>query len=783
MSARALRARGAACGFALAITCGFALALSPSPARAAIEMQATLDRNTIGPGETTTLTVVLRNVPMFIGQASGVHDPEITISPPLEIVSSGREQSFSWVNGRASNEVRFRYDVGATSTGRFALGPIRVRVDQQTFEAPALELTVTAAAGAPAAPGHALANAPHGRGAALLIADVTPRDPWVGQPVILRVRLVMRANDIEDGPYSAPTTPGFWAETPGPPRTYEALLDGQRVDVTEEHTRLYPLAPGRTVIGPGSKQLVVAESNDPFLLAMGAGQRRAITVTSAPVPVAVRALPAGAPPGFDGAVGALSVTWSADRERTAEDVPITVRFDVRGIGNLPLARAPTLDVADAEVFSSTASDSFGAPGSEGVGRRRFQWNVLPRREGPLRIDPPAFAWFDPAAGGYRRASLAPIVVTVGPPNHAGAGEPESFPPELAGDPGAPGAREPLPWAFALAGGMLAAALVLWRARPPSEDPARAQVARWRAALGDARQTTGAAFWQMAEESAGWLAARGVAIGSLATEIASARYGGGSADRPSIRRRLVDALDAALPPARRAALPRRPLAVALAVAALALAALAAPRPEDPRQRATLVAADDAARRGEVDRAADAWRGLWRAGAHRPALAARLAWAELRAGTLPQAAAWVVLGEQGPPRDPALSWVADRVRESGGLTGDRPAGPPVRPLEWALLALLAPLAAALLWPRRAAAGVALALALVAALAGPVTGLVAGRAERAVVAVSTPLAGAGVELEPGEVVRVLARRTGQVQVAAASGVEGWVPEPALLPVDGPS
>ncbi|HET7225151.1 MAG TPA: hypothetical protein VFK69_05490, partial [Candidatus Eisenbacteria bacterium] len=169
--------------------------------------------------------------------------------------------------------------------------------------------------------------------------------------------------------------------------------------------------------------------------------------------------------------------------------------------------------------------------------------------------------------------------------------------------------------------------------------------------------------------------------------------------------------------------------------------------------------------------------------RPALAARLAWAELRAGTLPQAAAWVVLGEQGPPRDPALSWVADRVRESGGLTGDRPAGLPVRPLEWALLALLAPLAAALLWPRRLASGVALALALVAALVGPVTGLLAGRAERAVVAVSTPLAGAGVELEPGEVVRVLARRTGQVQVAAASGVEGWVPEPALLPVGGPS
>ena len=57
----------------------------------------------------------------------------------------------------------------------------------------------------------------------------------------------------------------------------------------------------------------------------------------------------GPPAGFDGGVGDFSVRWSADRARTTRDVPITVRLDVRGIGNLPLLRTPDLRADDFEV--------------------------------------------------------------------------------------------------------------------------------------------------------------------------------------------------------------------------------------------------------------------------------------------------------------------------------------------------------------------------------------------------------------------------------------------------
>src|SRR5262249_56259336 len=105
--------------------------------------------------------------------------------------------------------------------------------------------------------------------------------------------------------------------------------------------------------------------------------------------------------GLGGAVGLLSVSWSAGREQTSEGVPVGVRLDVRGVGNLPLLHTPALDAVDFEVFAGTVEDSAGTPGTLAAGRRRFQWTLLPRRLGRVEGQPPAFAWFDPAARSYR----------------------------------------------------------------------------------------------------------------------------------------------------------------------------------------------------------------------------------------------------------------------------------------------------------------------------------------------------------------------------------------------
>jgi hypothetical protein len=637
---------------------------------------------------------------------------------------------------------------------------------------PALALVVAAVACLPAdgraagewvvtaaAPGLAATS-----GAASLLVDVDPRTPWVGEPVLLRVRLMLARDLAEEPAYAPPMTTGFWAETPSRPESYYATQGGRRVLVTETRTRLYPLAPGLARIGPAGAGVVFEGTDpaDPLRWVSGGVPGREVTLRSDPIEVSVRPLPPGAPPGFDGAVGTFTVRWSADRTRTSQDVPVTARLDVRGVGNLPLVKAPTLAVADGEVFVGTSDDSLPSAGASGAGRRRFQWNVLPRHAGTLSIAVPAFVWFDPASGIYRSAVLSALVVEVGRAVFSAGVEREGFPEVFVREVPDPFARGAAPWIWALAGLLAGAAAVAWRVRPAA-DPhaeARALAAAWRNAL---RAPSGAAFWRAAEEAAEWLESSGRPVGEVRAQIVATRYGGGDADVDAVRLRLSRELTVALPAAS-TSWGWRPAAVALAGIALSLLVLSGVTLGESANSLRLRAADRVARDGDVARARAAWLGMWREGARGPGLAARLAWAEATRGALGPAAVWVLRGEQSDARDPSLAWVSDLVREGGGLAGARPVRFPVRRVEWALFGLALVL------------GV---LSLCAAGVDPLQDAWVAHVGQSVVGRSVTLEGAGLELEVGQVVEVLSSEGAWVRVRAGRELEGRLPTAALLPV----
>jgi len=746
-------------GLALAVV---VLACLPADVRAAGEVAVRLDRARATVGESVGFEVVVS------GAGSGLVAPALQPPAGLEVLGVSRSESFSRVKGRSVSRTTFRYEIGLLQAGRYTLGPVRVPAAGRAFTSGVSELTVAAAA-----PGFATES-----GAASLLVDVEPRTPWVGEPVVLRVRLVLAQDLAEEPAYVPPLTTGFWAEAPSRPESYYGTHGGRRVLITETRTRLYPLVSGLARIGPAGVGVVFegTRAANPLRGVEGRAGREA-TLRSQPIEVAVRRLPPGAPPEFDGAVGAFTVRWSADRGRTSQDVPVAARLDVRGVGNLPLVKAPQLAITDGEVFTGASDDSLPAPGTSGRGRRRFQWNVLPRSAGTLSIPVPAFAWFDPAAGAYRSAELAPLVVEVGAPVFSSGGRRDGFPAVFLREAPDPFARGAAPWAWAVAGLLAGAAAVAWRVRPAA-DPhaaARAWGAAWRNAL---RAPGGAAFWRAAEEAAEWLQLVGRPVGEVRAQIVATRYGGGDADLDAVRLRLSRELTTALPPAA----PRRGwrlAAVALAGVAVILPVLSGSPLGLSANSLRLRAADHVAHEGDVARARAAWNGMWAEGARGAGLAARLAWAEASRGALGPAAVWVLRGEQTDARDPALAWVAERVREGGGLTGARPVRFPVRRIEWAVLALALGLGAGAVWPRR---GLALVLAVLSSCAAgiePVQDAWAAHVGQSVVGRSVTLEGAGLELEVGQVVQVLHSEAGWARVRAGRELEGRVPAAALLPV----
>ena len=407
-------------------------------------------------------------------------------------------------------------------------------------------------------------------GDASLLVDVEPRVPWVGQPVVLRVRLVLLRDLAEEPAYVPPVTTGFWTEPPSRPESYYGTVGGRRVLVTETRTRLYPLAPGVARIGSAAAD-VVFTSPEGLQETGGRAPPRELSLRSAPVAVTVRPLPAGAPEGFEGAVGTFAPVWSADRARTSLDVPVAVRLDVRGSGNLALVKAPALVVPGAEVLAGARDDSLPSPGSSGAGRVRFQWNVLARRIGRLAIQPPRFAWFDPATGGYRRAVLPSLAAEIGPALFSSGPDADAFPEALGADAPDPFARGARPWAWAVAGLLLGASVVSWRRRPAPDPLAeeRGRLAAWRNVL---RGPGGPAFWRAAEESLEWLERVRGPLERLRVEVQAARYGGEGGDVEGVRSRLQEALGTALPRPSRG-MPGKAVAVAVAVSGLLVLALA------------------------------------------------------------------------------------------------------------------------------------------------------------------------------------------------------------------
>jgi hypothetical protein len=328
--------------------------------------------------------------------------------------------------------------------------------------------------------------------------------------------------------------------------------------------------------------------------------------------------------------------------------------------------------------------------------------------------------------------------------------------------------------------MLGAAAALWRhsLRRPPDAALRAQQLEWLRVVGRGR---GAEFWRAAEEATAWLEQRGTRVAPLRERISTARYGGAtvaSSDPEPLRRALVEQLSRVLPPARRP-LPFRVGAVVVGVAAVAWAILLGPQWAEERARRVGREADQAARAGDLASARRAWQGLWRETGPNPALAARLAWVEVQAGRIGPAAAWVLRGESAEPRDPALRWVGERVREGGGLVGAGTTRLPLTRLDWSLIAIALGIAAGLAWPRRRWAAPLVVATLVVGSIYPAEGWWASRSGWAVVTSQVQLVGADLELQPGQVVMLTARDRARVRVRAGSNDIGWVPASAVLPV----
>ena len=89
-----------------------ALAAVPCPVQAAVDVEARLSMGSIEAGGTVALMVTVTDPRGTVG------DPQFNLPAGIELLGSSRQQQFSWINGRSTNQVMYRFELGAARPGR-----------------------------------------------------------------------------------------------------------------------------------------------------------------------------------------------------------------------------------------------------------------------------------------------------------------------------------------------------------------------------------------------------------------------------------------------------------------------------------------------------------------------------------------------------------------------------------------------------------------------------------------------------------------------------------------
>jgi hypothetical protein len=232
-------------------------------------------------------------------------------------------------------------------------------------------------------------------------AKVDNRTPFQGEQVIYRLRFYQGVELWDEIEYRGPSFTGLWHEQLPDQMVYSLESNGRNYRVTELLTTLFPTVVGEVAIEPS----VVNIPGDVF--------SRDYRLETDPINLAVQPLPAGAPAGYQGAVGDYVIQADVDTDQTIINEPITLKVSLLGAGNLHTLPEPELNVESQwRAYDSQSNVETSFQNGKLSGSRTWDRLLVPTQAGALIIPPVQYHFFDPEQSIFKTISTAPIAVQV-----------------------------------------------------------------------------------------------------------------------------------------------------------------------------------------------------------------------------------------------------------------------------------------------------------------------------------------------------------------------------------
>ena len=263
----------------------------------------------------------------------------------------------------------------------------------------------------------------------LLRAVVSRSSVYKNEPLHVAFKLYTRVPYVNIVPESAPSFNGFWSQDLSDPNSARVGRETYAGKVYETRVLydylLYPQQVGSLTIDPVDMTVVaqvVVQSRhaDPFF----GGGREVFNVPrkvqSQRATVQVKALPAGAPASFSGAVGNFTMDTQFPSERIAANSGATVTVKISGTGNLTFVQAPKLPLPTSfEQYNVKTTESINTSASGISGYRQVEYPFIARAEGAYDIEPIEFTYFDPQRVQYVTLKSKPLTLEITPDARGG----------------------------------------------------------------------------------------------------------------------------------------------------------------------------------------------------------------------------------------------------------------------------------------------------------------------------------------------------------------------------
>ncbi len=250
----------------------------------------------------------------------------------------------------------------------------------------------------------------------------------IGEPVTAELKLYQRVSIAGFEGAKFPSFNGFWSQETAAPSNIEFEredVDGQLYN--SALLRRYVLIPqqsGKLTIDPAELICLVnvrtssRAGNSIFDSFFDDGYTTVRKrISTRPVTVNVKELPAGAPAGFGGGVGQFKISASLSKSELNAHEAGSLVVTVSGKGNLSLLEAPDVKFPpDFEVYDVKSTTNADKSTGGTTGSRVFEFPFIPRSHGEFTIGPVLYSYYDVNADKYVTVSTDALNLSVGKGN-------------------------------------------------------------------------------------------------------------------------------------------------------------------------------------------------------------------------------------------------------------------------------------------------------------------------------------------------------------------------------